>query len=588
MTHLPQPSHPRNVAGTTPVPRRLVLLAALWLVGVAGIASIRASSAFAEPAAPETTTIDQTGADHGFPLRVGGVEVFVFRGSLGASSPERRRDRTQEHLDEVLASMRRDTVGLRALPEGMLVLYGRKPLFTVLPGDLDPTLDEDVGTLAARTVAALEQAIPAALQERRPSFMLVQLALVALVTVLYLGLLRLLVLGRERLGDLLLSASERRLARLEASGLPRTATQYSSALIQGAVTALTSLFALGMVYSWLVFTLRRFPSTRPWGDGMRDLLWTRLGMIGHAVVGALPELLTVSLIFLIARWVTHIIGAFFTGVERGSVRLPGFHADTAAPTRRIAQVLLWIAALMAAYPYLPGSDSDVFKGISVFLGVIISLGSSGIMNQLMSGLVIMYSRAFRPGDLIRVGDVEGTVTQVGVLSTKVMTRRREEVTLPNSVVVASGTTNYSRLAEGAGAIVTTRLTIGYDAPWRQVHALLELAASRTPGVRKQPAPFVLQPALSDFYVEYVLGVSVDRPDQRYAVLSALHANIQDAFNEYGVQIMSPNYEADRDQPTVVPPERWYAAPASPPAVGHGAGPAGAGPGPPQAPPVPGV
>ncbi len=191
----------------------------------------------------------------------------------------------------------------------------------------------------------------------------------------------------------------------------------------------------------------------------------------------------------------------------------------------------------------------------------VSLGSSGIINQVMSGLTITYSRALRKGDFVRIGDVEGTVTHLGLLSTKVKTPRREEMTIPNAFVSSNITTNYSRLHESEGVFVPTAVTIGYDVPWRQVHALLLLAAERTSGIRRQPPPAVRQSGLRDFYVEYTLLVSLDDPAMRPPVLDSLHANIQDAFNEFGVQIMSPNYEADPEGRKVVPREKWFEAPA---------------------------
>jgi small-conductance mechanosensitive channel len=182
---------------------------------------------------------------------------------------------------------------------------------------------------------------------------------------------------------------------------------------------------------------------------------------------------------------------------------------------------------------------------------------------MMSSFMITYSRALRLGDYVRVGDVEGTVTHMGMLSTKVKTPRREEVTIPNSVLVSNTTTNYSKFAESDGVYVPTAITIGYDTPWRQVEALLLTAADRTAGVRRQPKPVVFQTALQDFYVQYTLLVSLEKPDLRGPILNALHANIQDAFNEHGVQIMSPNYEADPAGPKVVPKERWFEPPSRP-------------------------
>jgi small-conductance mechanosensitive channel len=181
----------------------------------------------------------------------------------------------------------------------------------------------------------------------------------------------------------------------------------------------------------------------------------------------------------------------------------------------------------------------------------------------MSGLVMVYARAVRPGELVRAGGVVGLVSEVGLLSTKVVTPKREEVTIRNAVLAGTMVTNYSRLAGEDGVIVSTTVTIGYDAPWRQVHALLLLAAERTPGVRREPRPYVLQKALSDFHVEYELRAHIERAEMRFQVLSDLHAQIQDAFNEFGVQIMSPNFEAQPERPVLVPRSAWHAAPASP-------------------------
>jgi len=219
-------------------------------------------------------------------------------------------------------------------------------------------------------------------------------------------------------------------------------------------------------------------------------------------------------------------------------------------------------AVTLCIPYIPGSDTDAFRGVSVFVGLMLSLGSAGLVNQVMSGLVVVYARAIRPGEYVKVGDIDGLVAEVGLLSTKLVTARKEEVTIPNAVMIGEATVNYSRLSDKDGAVVATSITIGYDAPWRQVHALLCLAAERTDTVRKDPAPRVVQRSLGDFYVEYTLVTHVDQPWQRPAILSELHANIQDAFNEYGVQIMSPHFENQPHAPVLVPKDRWREAPAN--------------------------
>jgi small-conductance mechanosensitive channel len=188
----------------------------------------------------------------------------------------------------------------------------------------------------------------------------------------------------------------------------------------------------------------------------------------------------------------------------------------------------------------------------------ISLGSAGLVNQIMSGLVVIYSRALKPGEFVQVGDDLGIVTDVGMLSTKLITRKKEEITIPHAVLVGAKTVNYSRHAANGQAQISTTVTIGYDAPWRQVHELLLEAANRTNGVRKDPAPRVWQRALSNFYVEYELVVNLDQPEHRLAVLSEMHMHIQDAFNEAGVQIMSPAFESQPEKKVIVPKSQWFA------------------------------
>ena len=218
-----------------------------------------------------------------------------------------------------------------------------------------------------------------------------------------------------------------------------------------------------------------------------------------------------------------------------------------------------------AYPYLPGAQTEAFKGLSVLVGLMISLGSSNLVSQAASGLILTYGRVFRRGEYVRIGQHEGTVTDMGLFATRIRNGLGEELTLSNAAVLNESTKNYSRAVKGHGFVLDTTVTIGYDTPWRQVYALLEEAARRTPGVLVDPAPQVFQTALSDWYPQYRLVCQAipSEPRPRALVLSVLHANIQDVFNEYGVQIMSPQYFEDPATPKIVPPEKWYAPPAKP-------------------------
>jgi small-conductance mechanosensitive channel len=255
--------------------------------------------------------------------------------------------------------------------------------------------------------------------------------------------------------------------------------------------------------------------------------------------------------------------AFFRQVANGNIRLSWMDPDIAHATERIFTFVVWIFALVVAYPYIPGSSTEAFKGISVFFGVIVSLGSTGIINQVMSGLFVVYSKALKTGEWVKVDDKEGEVLEVGLLAVKMRSMELLEITIPNSVIVNTKTINYTRLDRTGGSVASVTVTIGYDAPWRQVHALLLMGAERTPHLCKIPEPYVVQRALSDFYVEYTLIIHLETEKSRIKALSALHANIQDAFNEYGVQIMSPHFMMQPGEAVVVPSAKWHAAPAPP-------------------------
>ncbi|MDQ3802694.1 MAG: mechanosensitive ion channel family protein [Acidobacteriota bacterium] len=321
---------------------------------------------------------------------------------------------------------------------------------------------------------------------------------------------------------------------------------------------------LVLIYLWLAYCLKRFPYTRPWGEALGGYLLTTFESLLLGAVGALPGLLVVVIIFFVTRLLVRWVRAFFNAVEAGKVSVDGIYPDTAPATRTISVILIWLFALIVAYPYIPGSDTQAFKAVGVFLGLVISLSSSGLLAQAMSGLVLIYSRALKPGEYVTLKDVEGVVDSVGMFSTKIRTIKREEVTIPNSVILATNTLNYSRLTADSGSLAYTKVTVRYTVPWRQVHAILLLAAERTPGLRKEPQPFVLQIKLSDFYVEYELNAALERTEERLPVLAKLHPNIQDVFNENGVQLMSPHYIAWPPEPERAPKEHRYDPPSPKP------------------------
>jgi small-conductance mechanosensitive channel len=491
--------------------------------------------------------------------------IAVFRARVLGRGPRERAAGAGRILDELVSQQVTGPVESRRIDGGVLMTVGSRVVFGLTPSDADELSGETLESVSSQAAARLQQALDEAREARTPAALLRSTGLS--VGVLAAGLLALWGVSRGR------RAAARRLMDLSAETVARTGLANAAALRatrtfdieRRLVNGATLLLDLIILYIVLTFVLRRFPYTRPWGESMREFLLDTAQMLALGMVRALPGLFTVAIILLLARLVSRLIGAYFNAVERGSIAAPPWiHPETAQPTRRLLTVATWLFAITVAYPYMPGAETDAFKGVSVFVGLMVTLGSAGIVHHVMSGFMITYSRALRVGDFVKIGEVEGTVSQIGILSTKIKTPRREEVTIPNAVVTAQTATDYSRFAAD-GVYTSTTVTIGYDSPWRQVQALLVAAAERTPGVRREPRPVVLQASLEDFYVKYVLFVSLEHQDQKFLTLHQLHQNIQDLFNEYGVQIMSPNYVVDPAAPKVVAKNDWYAAPATPPA-----------------------
>lgn len=276
----------------------------------------------------------------------------------------------------------------------------------------------------------------------------------------------------------------------------------------------------------------------------------------QAILRFIPDFITICVIVFITVWIVRLFRYFKQEIEAEALKLPGFYPEWALPTFNIIRVAIWIFAVIVIWPYIPGSDSKIFQGISVFLGLVFSFTSASLISNLMAGFSLTYTRAFRIGDRIRVGEAVGDVIEKSMLVTKIRTVKNEEITIPNSKIMSSEVINYNAESGTVGLILYTSVTIGYDAPWRQIHQLLIDAALSTNGLQKDPPPFVLQTSLDDFYIAYQINGYTKEPNRMAAIYSELHQNIQDKFNEAGVEIMSPHYGALRDGNTIAIPENY--------------------------------
>ena len=336
------------------------------------------------------------------------------------------------------------------------------------------------------------------------------------------------------------------------------------AIFGGVTRGLRLVTLVAIILTWASTVLGLYPWTRPLAASIFALVLDPLRKLGMGLLHSIPDIAFLVILVLVVRILLRGLHTFFRRVESGWIRLENFEADWAIPTYRIVRIAVIVLAVVVAYPYIPGSDSEAFKGIGIFMGVILSIGSTSFISNVLAGYSLTYRAAYREGDRVRIGEQVGEVVDVRAMNTRMRTLKNEEISIPNSIVLNTPVVNYSAYARKGGLVLHTEVGIGYDTPWRQVEAMLKMAAERTPGVLREPPPYVLQKCLGDFTVVYELNAHCDDVDRMNQHYSELHGNIQDVFNEYGVQIMSPNYDRDPEQAKIVRPENFYASPAVPP------------------------
>ena len=497
------------------------------------------------------------------PVEVDGRVLFRVRGWTSFSAKMRAA---------AIAGRIERIAGDPAVPAGSVQVVDAEDYSSIMAGErrVMALFDSDarVEQVARRTLGLaygerIDKAIDDYRHERSPQVLRRRGLESAAATVALALTVLLLIWSSHRINALL----ERRFrSRIRALGIQSFEILRAESIWRGlraTLSALRVLMILSASFVYLDVVLRAFPWTRRFATHLLEVALRPLRIIGEGLVGYFPDLVFLIVLALVLRLVLRLLRLFFDAVGQGSVTLPEFEADWARPTYKIARFAVVTLAVIVAYPYIPGSDSAAFKGISLLLGVIVSFGSSSAIANLIAGLMITYRRAFKVGDRVRIGEVTGDVTDVRLQVTHLRTLKNEEVTIPNSLILNGHVQNYSALAATRGLILHVIVGIGYETPWRQVEAMLLLAVARTPGLLAEPPPFVMHQELGDFCVSYEINAYCPDARAMETRYTQLRRNILDLFNEYDVQIMTPAYEGDPKQPKVVARDRWYAAPAIP-------------------------
>jgi len=540
--------------------RLLVVLVALWATSpafgqsVQGLTPADGASAEADSDTQQATVI------------IDGEPLFIVRG-VSAYPAARRAREIAGRIRSVAANkaIATSSITLEDQPGATWILAGGSRLMAVT--DEDASLESVNRRLMAQVYSAkIAEAIDAYRKDRDPAVLLQHGLFAFGATVVLIGAVSLVRRIVRRLQDGIERKYRGRIHGLTILNFPIVKAEHVWQLFSGLLRFAAAIAVLVMAAFYLRYTLRLFPWTRGTATRLFAIAIDPLRQMVLSLAWIVPDVVFLVILFVVTRYVLKLVRLFFDSVATGRVKVQHFDAEWALPTYRLVRVLIIAFALVVAYPYIPGSGTDAFKGISVFIGVVFSLGSSSLIGNLIAGYSMTYRRAFKLGDRVKIGEHAGEVVELRLLATHLRTLKNEEVIIPNATSVSSEVVNFSTMARTRGLILHTTVGVGYETPWRQVEAMLLEAASRTPGLLPDHPPFVLQLALATFNVVYEINVYCNTPEHMRLLYSELHRNILDVFNEYGVQIMTPAYEGDPRDSKVVPKERWYAPPARLPAA----------------------
>jgi small-conductance mechanosensitive channel len=481
------------------------------------------------------------------PVAPFGDTLFHIQARAGSFTAETRASAIQKRIkDRATRALRlNDTLRIDSADGVLDIFYGEDLLVTVTPKDAAAegvamgVLAQDWRTAISGAIAGYQQSI---------SFMTLakEIALALLVTGILLFVLRMVRRGFRWTHAWLIRQKGTRIKGVKIRDYEFFTEERS----------LNALLLVNKIVRWLVvllvlyITLPVLFAIFPWTQDLAEVLFgyiTRpVAHIAMALWDFLPDLITIAVIVLVFRYVIKGLAFLRDEVRTGALVIPGFYTDWATPTFQLLRVVLYAFMVVVVFPYLPGSDSPVFQGVTVFLGALFTFGSAGSLSNIIAGLVLTYMRSFQKGDRVRIGEVFGDVIERNMLVTRVRTTKNEIISIPNSTVINSHTINYTSDSAERGLIIHSTVTIGYDVPWRQVHELLIAAAKKTELIEAEPTPFVLQTSLDDFYVSYEINCYTKQTTRQAFIYSQLHENIQDRFNAAAVEIMSPHYRAMRD------------------------------------------
>jgi small-conductance mechanosensitive channel len=507
----------------------------------------------------EAADIDDQPQSSGSPVEIDGRPILQVYTPIGGISPEERAENIKRRILRFARKRTADVSLIRVEEHNAWaeVLAGNDPLMAITEGDAT-AVGRPRAQLAAEYAEIIRRTVSTYRQEHTVSvllrgFLFTLIATIGLFLVFFV-LLRVRNVARSYLQRFVDRCKENSSTQPVRSRMVR---YFVAPLIgTGIIVVTAASVALLEIYATLVLSF--FPSTRYISAQLNRWTVSELGHVFQIVWSYMPNLVIVVVLLVAARALIRVNKYIFQEIGDGTLRVKGFYPDWAEPTAKLVRLLILAITVVVVFPYLPGSNSPAFRGVSVFLGVLLSLGSTSAVAHGVAGTILTYMRSYGVGDFVRIGDTVGQVVEKTLLVTRIETQKREIVTIPNGSVLGGVVVNYSAEANLGGVIFYTKVSISYTAPWQKVHQLLISAAQATPDILPTPAPFVLQANLNDFYVSYELNAFTSHPQNMQFIYSALHQNIQDGFNEAGIEINSPHYMSLRDGNRTAIPEQFLA------------------------------
>jgi small-conductance mechanosensitive channel len=505
----------------------------------------------------------------GFPVMLDGKTLFFIRRGVSSFSAEERANAITRRIERIAQndSIPIENLTIEQIPDdnSLYLSIDQEVILTVTERDAK-AYRSTPEVLAQQALQKIQVAIAQYRQDRKPEQLLKNIIYTVIATFSFLIISFAVIKISGKLFPFIRRLIESLTPGIQIGNIEIVSSSKISFFWLRVLRMIRLFILFLLTFNYATFVLRLFPWTRVFGESILGYFSRSLELVLSSIGKYLPNAFIIAIIIFVTYYLIRLIKPFFTAIERGNLVIPGFYTDWAKPTYNLLLVIIIALAAIVAFPYLPGFDSPAFRGVSVFLGLLLSLGSTSAIANVIGGIILIYTRAFRIGDHIQVGDVIGDLIEKNFLVIRICTPTNKIITIPNSSLLSSNVINFSISSRelNRNLIIQTTITLGYDLPWRKAHKTLIEAALETDHILKEPAPFVLQTSLDNFYISYQLNAYTNQPNLMVIIYSELHQNIQDKCNEAGIEILSPSYTSLRDGNTTTIPENYlpsdYVAP----------------------------